>query len=230
MRFIKTASQHECAQVLSAAIAGLLKEGKSVLWLLGGGSNIPISVAAQGGIRAALEAALGPDGRARALSHLSVALTDERYGLVGHVDSNWKQLSDAGFDFSAVNGHPLLDGSDLETTARRYGALVERLMGEADVVIAQLGIGADGHTAGILPQSPAVRSAEAVCAYATDAFTRITLTPKTLLKVPIAYAFVFGEGKRQAVEMLRDSVRTFDDQPAQLLKHIADASLLSDQL
>jgi len=53
-----------------------------VLWLVPGGSNIPIAVEAMDMIRKEMSGL--------SLKYLTITLSDERYGSVGHKDSNWK--------------------------------------------------------------------------------------------------------------------------------------------
>ena len=164
------------------------------------------------------------------LGRLTISLTDERYGLVGHKDSNWKQLADAGFDFSRTNHIPVLRDLPLDETVRLFGDSIGKALGENDLVIAQFGIGSDGHIAGILPDSLAIADTDIACSYEAAPFTRITLTPAAFAKVSVAYAFVFGASKREAIERLRDRVLPLEIEPAQLLKGFTEAFVYSDQL
>jgi 6-phosphogluconolactonase/glucosamine-6-phosphate isomerase/deaminase len=238
MRFIKDNSKVG-AQALAGKVVNFLKEGKKVLWLVPGGSNIPIAVEAMSMIRQALD-----DNEAHTndkLLNLTVTLSDERYGHVGHKDSNWKQLEDAGFNFDGVNKMPVLIGRSLEGTVSAYKKGIIKAMKEAvaseGLVIGQFGIGADGHIAGILPHSLAATYLEAdhtgkdsplVCAYRSEPFIRITLTPVALNKVSAAYAFAFGSSKREAVGRLREQDLSIDEQPAQILKHIKESFFYTD--
>ena len=113
-----------------------------------GGSNIPIAADVMNAIRAGISPA--------SLDNLTISLTDERYGPVGHPDSNWKQLQDIGMNLSGIKAHPILDGSSLPETVARFGIMIEKILKSTDVIVGQFGMGADGHIAGILPHSPAV--------------------------------------------------------------------------
>jgi 6-phosphogluconolactonase/glucosamine-6-phosphate isomerase/deaminase len=235
MQFIKDNSKVG-TQALAGKVVNSLKEGKKVLWLVPGGSNIPIAVEAMNMIRQALN-----DNETHTnnkLLNLTVTLSDERYGHVGHKDSNWKQLEDAGFNFDGVNKIPVLIGKSLEGTASAYKKGIIKAMNEVatseGLIIGQFGIGADGHIAGILPHSRAAAYLEAdhtgkdsplICAYRSSPFIRITLTPVALNKVSIAYVFAFGDSKREAVERLRGQDLSIDEQPAQILKHLPEAYL-----
>lgn len=229
MQFIKDNSKVG-AQALAGKVVNSLKEGKKVLWLVPGGSNIPIAVEAMDMIRKEMGDL--------SLKYLTVTLSDERYGSVGHKDSNWKQLEDAGFNFDGVNKIPVLIGKSLEGTVSAYKKGIIKAMNEVatseGLIIGQFGIGADGHIAGILPHSRAAAYLEAdhtgkdsplVCAYRSPPFIRITLTPVALNKVSAAYIFAFGSSKREAVERLRGQDLSIAEQPAQILKHLPEAYL-----
>jgi 6-phosphogluconolactonase/glucosamine-6-phosphate isomerase/deaminase len=197
-----------------------LAAGEHVLWLVSGGSNIATSVA--------IMAELGRDLPA-ALPRLTVMLTDERFGPVGHPDSNWQQLSAAGFNFEKVLAIPVLSGLPLEVTIERYGQEIAKNFSEADIIIAQFGIGADGHIAGVLPRSPAVESSALVVGYTADPFIRITLTPTALGQVDVAFALAFGESKKAALANLQNHDASLTAEPCQILKQLPEAYLFTDQ-
>lgn len=195
-----------------------LNEGKRVVWMVCGGSNIPAEVQAMSRL---------PADRT---SQLTIFLTDERYGKPGHADSNWTQLHQAGFNGQAATViETLAADSTVEDTCRQYGQAVRDALSQADVVVAQFGIGGDGHIAGILPQSPALGSTETVAAYDAGNFMRVTLTPSALQHIDSAYAMAFGSTKRHAMEQLRDQTLSLNDQPAQILKSLPRAAVYSDQ-
>src|SRR3989337_368047 len=86
------------ASYLAGTIGEHLDAGGHVLWLVSGGSGIHV------GIRTA-ELLAGHD-----LGKLSVTLTDERYGPVGHPDENWQQLLTGGFALPGAELYrPLVD-------------------------------------------------------------------------------------------------------------------------
>ena len=68
---------------IAHAIVRAAEKGK-VLYLASGGSSIPLSVAVLRAVPASLRA------------QVTVTLTDERFGPVGHTDSNWQQMREAG--------------------------------------------------------------------------------------------------------------------------------------
>lgn len=219
MRFVRTEGWDKGTQALAKRLQTELKKNVPVLWLVCGGSNIPASVEVMKTL---------PDD---ATQNLAIMLTDERYGEVGHIHSNAKQLMDKGFaSKQAIFVPALVPGHSLQETKIRYEEAVRRAFAHAKVIIAQFGIGADGHIAGILPHSPAAASTDWVAAYETDEHTRITLTFEALRHITAAYAFVFGEEKKPALLQLRDEALDLADEPSQILKELSEAYVYNDQL
>ncbi len=222
MDFFKAENPDGCAKVLAEKIDGSLKQGEKVLWLLSGGSNIPISVVAMNILRTR-----NTDG---VLSNLAVTLTDERYGPVGHKDSNWQQLVDAGFIFTKTKLLPVLKNLSLEKTVMDYDNGITDLFQWADKSIGQFGIGNDGHIAGVLPHTSGVFDPGVAVSYEAPPFTRITLTLKTIQKISAVYAFVFGQSKKATLSHLQGENLSLNEEPSTVLKLLPEAYLYSDQL
>lgn len=220
-QFIRSADEDFGVGLLAGRLKAELKAGKKVLWIIPGGSNLPIAVKAMDMVRNDAEAKLGL---------LTVSLTDERYGEVGHTDSNWQQLLDRGFDLEGINYAPILDGSDPASVAVGFGSKISALYEDADIVIGQFGIGPDGHIAGILPHSPAVGATEPVVVYEAGPFTRITQTPAILKKIDCAFVFVFGEAKRDAMTKLQGGKMPIEDLPCSLVLGLPEYYIFSDQV
>lgn len=222
INYIKSDSPIVGTEALAQRISSALCQNKSVLWLICGGSNLPIAVDVLESVR---ESVTNDQ-----LLNLTVSQTDERYGPVGHPDSNWHQLLDLGFNLNGFKYFPILKDLPLKETALDFGRTLEELLGKSDLVIGQFGLGADGHIAGILPNSPAVNEAAPVCGYESQPFTRVTITFPVFEKIQAAYAFVFGSNKREAVERLRDESRQYSlsEAPAVILKKMKEAHFYSD--
>ena len=219
MEFIKTADSRRGVADLSARLTKELKAGKKVLWLIGGGSNIAASVE----VMAAL-----PEIETK---HLTVFLTDERYGDVGHMHSNSHQLIEAGFQTKdAIFVSMLQPGFTMEETQERYAQALERAVEHADIVIAQSGIGSDGHIAGILPHSEAVNASGWIIGYEAPNYMRMTMTFNALRNIDAAYYMAFGDDKATALTQLRDETLSLDDQPSQILKELPEAYVYNDQI
>lgn len=211
MQYIQVKNQSESVKISADAIITQLKTGKKVLWLIPGGSNIPISVEAMKNIR---------HNAPSQLNNLTISLTDERYGEVGHKDSNWQQLIDTGFNFDGIETIPVLTGKTLDGTAAELVGKIESAMKSSDFIIGQFGMGADGHIAGILPHSPATTSKSLVCAYDAAPFTRITLTFEAIKRISSAYLFISGSSKDEAMESLINKEIPRHEQPVQVLKQL----------
>ncbi len=220
MKFIP-GDASRAAALLSSRIISELRAGKSVLWLVPGGSNIPIAVTALSLIKKSCR---------NHLSRLFVMLTDERFGPVGHTDSNWKELEEKGFEFSCVQAIPVLRGLDPQETARSFEENFKRMSGDVDSIVGQFGIGDDCHIAGVLPLTEAVSSKKFVIAYDTPKFYRVTLTLEALKNLDVAYAFVFGESKSAALKILKDSTSLRADAPATVLLGMKETYLVTDQV
>ncbi|HVV25932.1 MAG TPA: 6-phosphogluconolactonase [Candidatus Saccharimonadales bacterium] len=219
MRYIRSDGPEEGITAITERLRSELSAGRHVLWLVCGGSNI----AAEAAIMQALPAELS--------ENLTVTLTDERYGEPGHKDSNWQQLMEAGFDSKSAKALPVLNGKPLEQTIAEYSASAKELLDKSDFTLALFGIGADGHIAGILPDSPAARESAALAAgYDSPPYTRLTLTFPALERIDAAYAMAFGSSKRAALERLQNENLELAEQPSQLLKRLPEAFLFSDQI
>lgn len=237
MRFIQTDSPDIVRDAIVEPIAGRLREHEPTLLLVSGGSTATISIAA---VRMLCDISTAHGFDLRRL--LSVSLIDERFGPVGHVHSNWRQLLDGGLPVASVRVMPLLldshddleafDGAvarfdDILTDAARRQARGELL------IVGLLGIGADGHTAGILPRSPACAidgdGAALATGYRSEVHTRITITPAFFRYFDRAVAYAYGAGKWPAVDRLQQALPVCD-QPAQLLKRARESRVFSDRV
>lgn len=211
---------------MASRIISALNGSRKVLWLICGGSNIAGASDAMSMIR--------DEVLPHMLPNLTVGQTDERYGPVGHADSNWQQMKDNGFGFDDIKTLPILEDKPLAETVADYaskiGHAISATRENGGLIIAQFGMGADGHIAGMLPRSQAVNDTKLVSGYEGKPFTRISLTPTALRMIQVAYAFVFGATKARAVTDLRDKALPLEEEPAQILKQIPEASLASDSL
>jgi 6-phosphogluconolactonase/glucosamine-6-phosphate isomerase/deaminase len=206
------------AHQLINTIQSLLDSGKRTLWLVSGGTNVSIEsfVAANLNVKSGL---------------LTAALIDERYGVPGHKDSNHQKLIDGDFPHEQLKLAPvLLADKTIEEMASVYETHIRELFKNSDVIIAQLGIGADGHTAGVLPHSAAVESKKFVEFYRGPDFTRLTLTLEALKNIGSAFVFAYGDNKHVALSALHARTLPLDEQPSQILKQIPSVYLYNDHI
>jgi 6-phosphogluconolactonase/glucosamine-6-phosphate isomerase/deaminase len=219
MQFIRTEAWDEAVAAVAGRLIQELKTGKFVLWLISGGSQIPSNTEIMRQI---------PDKLSQKLSIMPV---DERYGPPGHADSNWAQLMQSGFQPKQAKLLPVLEAKlDFAATAERFNNLAGQAFADNQIVIGQLGLGADGHTAGILPASPACDDqTNLVAYYEAPPFKRLTLTFAALRKINVAYVLAFGENKLGALQNLKQNL-PLNQQPSQIVKDIAEAYIYNDQL
>ena len=219
MKFIHTTDWHPAIAVLQSRLELELKANKKVLWLISGGSNLAASVY----LMQNLDDSLTPN--------LTIMPVDERYGVVGHADSNEAQLLAAGFDAKQATVIQVLQPeTSFAATAERFDKLARQAFSDNDLVIAQLGMGADGHIAGILPHSAAVTSPDFVAAYASQPYQRLTLTHHALKRLSVAYVLAFGPDKQVALDLLTAKMVPYSQQPAQMLKELPEAYVFSDMV
>jgi len=206
----------EPSELIVTSIHEGLSQGKSVLFMVSGGSAIAVAVGV------AQELVTSSD-----LSRLRIMLTDERFGPVGHKDSNWKQLHDAGFSLPRAKLLPVLRDLPFPETVRVYEEELDRAMDESDLRIGLFGMGADGHTAGILPESVATSSTSLAVGYEAPRFTRITMTHLAIARLNIAVLYAIGEEKVPALRMLEEK-HDIHTQPAQALKNAGELTIFTD--
>ncbi len=186
-----------------------------VTWFVSGGSCIQLAVEAG---RLPHE----PSGR------LAVMLVDERYGSPKHPDSNWEQLRKAGFSLPGARLVPILDGQTRVQTARTFAAFVREAL-DTSYCIGLFGMGADGHTAGILPGSIAADSTKLVAGYTAADFERITITPAAIAQFDEAILYAVGPSKQTMLQNLADDLQ-LNRQPAQVLKQVPTVTIFNDYI
>ncbi len=218
MRFVNSPDPSVGQGELLSKLSELLSKGK-LLWIVSGGSNIPIEV----NILNALEDSL--------TANLNILLSDERYGRSRHKDSNYQLLVEAGINIKQANFPNILD-QDLspEQTLRRYIQVYEEFSQASSSVIAQLGIGYDGHIAGVLPNSPATDSTDLIAYYESKPYNRLTLTLNTLKTVDKIDVFCFGINKHPVLDKLKAGQESSSFFPSMVLREITDVTVYNDHL
>lgn len=220
LHFQKLSDITSASGIISERLCKELRDKKQVLWLLSGGSNIAIEVAALNDVPSELRA------------NLTIMLSDERFGPYGHKDSNMQKLQDAGLEPRSAHVIPVIvpESLPMDATTSHYEDNIRQALAGADVCIVQLGMGSDGHVAGILPHSPAVHATGLVTSYNTESFDRITLTVPALKQATATYVFAFGQDKHSQLVKLRDEDLPVDEQPAQILKQFEEVYVYNDQI
>lgn len=215
--FRKISSPEPVVNHIHQTIDQKLSAGRKVLWLLSGGSFIPIQV------EVAKRLSSQPN-----LKQLAVTLTDERYGPVGHPDSNWQKLLEAGFSLSGAQLHPVLEGSDIAQTTADFSGYLSSQLTTKGYKLACVGVGADGHTLGVIPGSLGFDSHELAVSYQAFDFQRITMTLGSLVHLDEAAVYMVGKEKWPLIDQLTDKSIPLDQQPAQALKQVKKLTIYND--
>lgn len=162
------------------------------------------------------------------LENLTVFLSDERFGPVGHTNSNWAFLEENDFNLGGAKLIPALVDRSLDETVQLYQKAIKPILEDAKIYkLAMTGIGADGHALGIKPKSPAVFSEQLVSGYRGEDFTRVTLTPKAVALMDEFVCYVAGEEKHKILDEL-DKDLSVVTQPAQALKQVDKLTIYND--
>lgn len=216
MEIKNTIEVKEVAEFIKNKILKQLENNRKVLLFVTGGSGIKVAIA--------LADTLSKTDHAR----LVVMLTDERYGEINNPNSNWHQLLELGFTLPNANLIPILDGNERKETKKKFNDNLKKYLTEEYYKIGLFGVGADGHTAGILPHTDAVNSLEFAYDYTTPQFERITMTPKAIEKLDEIVVFMKGEEKWPVVENLKNENFSLTQQPAQVLKKVSLLTIFTD--
>jgi 6-phosphogluconolactonase/glucosamine-6-phosphate isomerase/deaminase len=213
-----TTKEADVANFVTSVVLDKLQSGKRVLLFLTGGSSISIGVKIADILR---------EEDKNLLEYLTVTLTDERYGPIDHFNSNFFQLNEKGFNLPSAKIIPILIDDDRNITTEKFTANLNEEFTKAEYKIGLFGIGADGHTAGILPNSEATHAKGLAFSYDTPTFSRITITFKAIEKLDEAVVWMQGEEKWPIIEDLKTEIDVIK-QPAQILKKVPLLTIFTD--
>ena len=122
----------------------------------------------------------------------------------------------------------MLKGLDIKQTVVGFNSFLARAIEDADYSLGLLGMGADGHTAGILPDSPAVGASQLAIYYRSSDFQRITLTASGLAGLDEVIVFAGGSAKHSQLESLAKTNLDPSEQPIQIIKSVRRWSVYND--
>ncbi len=157
---------------------------------------------------------------------------DERVAPLGSEERNLTQLEsilNASPELASVRTHPMpVDAHDLDMSCRAYSQLLWDLLGyppEFDLV--HLGLGADGHTASLFPDDPALRVDELDVSLTRihAGWRRMTLTLGAINASRQILWVVTGESKAEALAALVEGTQPL---PANRIRRGA-ACILADR-
>lgn len=144
----------------------------------------------------------------------AAAMVDERFGEKLHENSNEKMIGDTGIisylEENKTRFYPILENKEIEEATKDYDETVRFLFNYFQKSIAILGVGTDGHTAGIPAR---IKNSKFKIQNGTDLATnfndfpgpqkdRITLTFLGLSKLDQIIVLVFGKDKKKALELM----------------------------
>ena len=210
----RVADLKDVAQFIALSISRQLELNKKVLFFVAGGSSVPVAVKVANILKN------------KSCVNLTVMLTDERYGAINHTDSNWHQLIEQGFGIREANLIPVLAEDSHEVTIEKFNKALEKEL-KADYKIGLFGVGKDGHTAGIFPDSVALSCRDFACGYDVSQFFRITITEKVIEKLDEAIIFTQGKEKLKVIKSLKKNIDV-KKQPAQMLKKVPLLTIFTD--
>ena len=137
---------------------------------------------------------------------------DERVGPAGDPDRNLTHLREclcAGTPLAEDRLHAMpVEDADLESAALRYAREIADVLGSPPVLdLVHLGLGADGHTASLVPGDPVLEVADADVAATAQPYQgrrRMTVTYPLLERARRILWIVTGDAKRTMLERLRE--------------------------
>lgn len=169
---------------------------------------------------------------------LALGQIDERFQPENNEDINAGTIGRTGLwevcKKKNISHHLISQTGLLEGAADKYDQQISKIFEQSVYKIGILGIGEDGHTAGLLPgfQSNWDINKFAV-GFANDSKfkERISLTPKALIQFDQTIVVAVGEKKRSAIREILDSKNAdnFNKFPAALLQKCKKVDLFTDQ-
>lgn len=218
MKFISLDHQ-KTVDLISDSLTQALNKGQSVLWLVSGGSNIQAQVDVMNQLN---------DQAGGLTDKLTILPVDERYGPSGHADSNYQQMKQAGFNPGRASWVNVLGKNlNFDETISYYNQLMKVALDKSDYGLAILGIGEDGHTAGLLPGSSALNSTQLIAGY-RDRHHRMTMTPKSLMMLNQTFVMARGDNKLPVLDKLKGKQQSITDMPSMLLYDLKSCIVISD--
>lgn len=153
-------------------------------------------------------------------SKVKLFWSDERAVPPFHTDSNYKMAMEAGFNRLPIPSHQIYRmqaEGDIEEGARAYENLLKATLNNAAFDLVLLGIGEDGHTASLFPETHGLHSENrlVIANYVPKFDTwRMTLTFDCINSAKHIHLYVFGKSKAEIVSKVFDSYQP-DHYPVQ---------------
>lgn len=129
--------------------------------------------------------------------------SDERAVPPTHPESNYRMAMESGFSKFPAQVFRMEAETEIEANARKYELLIREKLGSALFDLVMLGVGEDGHTASLFPNTEALEIAASLVAanYIPEKKSwRMTLTFPCINTSRQAVFYVLGASKRSIVE------------------------------
>lgn len=197
---VELAAQEAANLIAAEARQAVAERGRFTLAVSGG--NSPLTM-----FRALADLDIPWEG-------VHVFQVDERVAPVGHSDRNLTQLSENLLELvplpeAQVHAIPV-EFPDLQGAAADYAATLKEIAGNPPVLdFIHLGLGADGHTASLIPNDPVLDVADTDIALTRtyQGRRRLTMTYPALNRARRLLWFVAGEDKAEALaRMLKQDI------------------------
>ena len=144
-----------------------------------------------------------------------VAQVDERVAPAGDPDRNLTHLNESLLEHAPLRREQIyampVEAAELESAAERYAATLQKIAGSPAVLdLVHLGLGADGHTASLVPGDPVldVTDSDVALTAVYQGRRRMTLTYPILNRSRRILWVVTGSDKVDALVQLRDADRS----------------------
>ena len=231
---IVTDSKEKVGLYAAAKISELIEQyaGQPLLLLLCGGSSFGIYDS------------IRPEALS---SEVTIAMTDDRFDHDVTIN-NFHQLQATDFYNEAINAQCFVISTEVwaeanpQELAERFekGLRAWRKEFPEGKVIATFGVGPDGHTGGIMPNTKVAEFTKNfedtknwVVGYFAPNTTyceRVTITfPFIRSQIDHAVIYAVGDAKQAALSRLTASEGTLHETPARILLELKDATLFTDQ-
>lgn len=144
-----------------------------------------------------------------------VAQVDERVAPAGHPDRNLTHLYESLLEHAPLRREQIyampVEAAELAGAAERYTEILQNIAGSPPVLdLVHLGLGADGHTASLVPGDPVLNVTDSDVALTSvyQGRRRMTLTYPILNRSRRIVWVVTGSDKVDALAQLRDADRS----------------------
>ena len=208
---------HEAAERIIAAANRAADEGRRFSIALAGGSSPK-----------ALYELLANDAYKSRIdwANVDVFFGDERTVPPDHKDSNYRMAREAMLTKVPIPGdnvYRMAGEADPNEAAKQYGEMLKEKFGEGGLDLVLLGMGDDGHTASLFPETAALdeNRHRAVANFVPKLSTwRITLSAPFINRAREVLLLVSGAGKAQRLREVLEGPQDPRRLPVQLIKPI----------